>query len=278
MHENEQLIFKKCHDYELNLKNPKTYNEKICHRKLFDHRELLITTSDKYRARQYIRNIIGFKAENYLIPLLWVTDNPEDIPLESLPNEYIIKPNNGAGWWILKDLVQFIVDSTKKIYSSLTKRQIVDICKGWLSEDYSKRWNEWAYGEIKPLIVIEKLLRCKNGNLPSDYRLCMFDGKLRLIYVTTPYQATFNYYDENWNPIKFKYKPEDTSLIRPKELDKMVEFAEKLSRGWDFIRCDFYLVDNKVYFGELTHYPGCGHTPFPYEIDLKLGEYWKLNI
>ena len=275
MYENERSLFKRIHSYDLNLINPKTYNEKICYRKLFGRNPLMITTSDKYRARQYIRDRIGFRAENNLIPLLWITDNPEDIPTETLPDEYIIKPNNGAGWWILKDLVQFTVDSKKKIYSDLTKEQIVNICNGWLSEDYSKRWNEWAYSRIKPLIVVEKLLRCKNGKLPSDYRLCMFEGKLRLIYVTAPYQATFNYYDENWNPIKFKYKPPDPNCKKPKEFEQMVKLAEILSKGWDFIRCDFYLVDNKIYFGELTHYPGCGHTPFPYEIDLKLGEYWK---
>ena len=117
----EKEIFKRYHGYELDLKNPKTYNEKICYRKLFDRNPLIVITSDKYRARQYIRDKIGFRADNHLIPLLWVTDNPEDIPIENLPDEYIIKPNNGAGWWILKDLIQFIVDSVKKIYHSLTK-------------------------------------------------------------------------------------------------------------------------------------------------------------
>jgi len=275
MYEEERKWFKRYHGYEPDFKNPKTYNEKICYRKLFDRNPLLITTSDKYKARQYIKNKIGYEAENHFIPLLWATDNPETIPFDDLPDEYVIKPNNGAGWWIIKDLVQFTVDSTKKIYDSLTKEQIINICKGWLSEDYSKRWNEWAYGQIDPLIVVEKLLRCKNGELPSDYRLCMFSGKLRLIYVTKPYQAMFNYFDQDWNPIKFKYKPLDPDCKRPVEFDKMIYFAEKLSKGWNFIRCDFYLVDGKVYFGELTHYPGCGHTPFPRDIDLKLGEYWK---
>jgi len=276
MYKNEKKWFKHYLGYELDLENPKTYNEKICYRKLFNRNLLIITTSDKYRARQYIRNRIGFRAENHLVPLLWITDNPEDIPVENLPDEYIIKPNNGAGWWILKDLVRFTVDSTKKIYNSLTKEQIVNICKGWLSEDYSKRWNEWAYGEIEPLIVIEKLLRCKNGELPSDYRLCMFGGKCKLIYVTAPYQATFNYFDENWKPIEFNYKPPNPNCKKPKAFKQMIEFAEKLSKGWDFIRCDFYVVEDWIYFSELTHYPGCGHTPFPYEIDLRLGEYWKL--
>lgn len=277
MFEDEKKWFEHYHGYKLDLENPKTYNEKICYRKLFDRNPLLITTSDKYRARGYMRSKIGYRADNHLVPLLWVTENPADIPLNRLPDEYIIKPNHGAGWWIIKDKVHYTVDSTKRVFGCLSEEHIRTICQGWLLEDYSKKWNEWAYSMVKPLIVVERLLRCKNGKLPSDYRLCMFSGELKLIYVTTPYQATFNYFNENWEPILFNYKPLDANCQRPREFEKMLWLAERLSKDWDFIRCDFYLVDGQVYFGELTHYPGCGHTPFPYDLDLQLGEYWRIN-
>ena len=82
-------------------------------------------TADKYRARQYIRTKVGWEADNYLVPLLYVTDNPMTIPLNRLPDEYIIKPNHGAGWWIIKDMESAIVDSKKDWYPIMTKE---DVC------------------------------------------------------------------------------------------------------------------------------------------------------
>lgn len=274
--EKEKEIFFKIHGYELNLEEPKTYNEKVCAKKLFDRNPLIPLLADKFKARDYIRSRID-NAEEYLVPLLWVSDNPEEIPFNDLPEDYVIKPNNGAGWWMICQGRRTLIDNYFKITYGMTPEDKIKVCKRWLSEDYSLRWNEWAYSQIEPLIVVEEFLKTDTYELPRDYRLCMFDGKLRFLYITNFDNSMFNYYDADFYPIEFKFKPVDIDIKKPKEFKRMVDYAEKLSSGWDFLRVDFYHLQNKIYFGELTHYPGAGHTPFPYEIDLKLGSYWRYN-
>lgn len=281
MYEDEKELFLKIHGYPLNLDNPQSFNEKIVYKKLFDRNPLITLTADKYRARQYIRDRIGWEADNHLIPLLYVTDNPETIPFDRLSNEYIIKPNNGAGRWILAEIVnglkKYNINYTHREVFNLSNEEIVNICKEWFKTIHGTQWYEWAYQEIKPLIVIEKLLREKSGKFPSDYRFGMFGSKCRLVYVTTHNLATFNYYDENWNVLDIRREGHEVGIPieKPKTFDKMIEFAEKLSAGFDFVRTDFYSIDNYIYFGEITHYPGAGYAKFPKDIDFKLGEYWK---
>jgi len=283
MYEDEKELFLKIHGYPLNLDNPKSFNEKIVHKKIFDRNPLIPLTADKYRARQYIRDKIGFEADNHLIPLLYVTDNPEKIPSNKLIGEYIIKPNNAAGRWILAEgingLKNYDINYTHEKALNLSNSEIINICKDWFKTVHGIEWYEWAYGQIKPLIVIEKLLREKNGNLPSDYRFCMFDGKCQMIYVTSHGLATFNYYDRDWNSLNIVREGHRVApfIEKPKYLSKMIEFAEKLSKGFDFVRIDFYLVDGYIYFGEITHYPGSGHAKFSKEFDFELGKYWNVN-
>jgi len=176
MFEEERKIFKRIHGYELDLNNPLTFNEKIVCKKLFDRNPLIPLTSDKYRAREYIRERIGLEAEKHFIPLLDVVDNPKNLKLD-YEGEYIIKPNNAAGKWIIKDKIRYTVDSKHTKYADLSKKQIIDICKKWLTDDYSSHWNEWAYSKVEPLIIVEKLLRDSKGNIPNDYRICMFGEK-----------------------------------------------------------------------------------------------------
>jgi len=284
MYENEKQRFEKFLGYPLNLDNPKSFNEKIEYKKIFDRNPLLPITADKYRARQYIRDRIGWEADNHLIPLLYVTDNPETIPFDRLPDEYIIKPNNAAGRWVtvegIEGLKKYDINYTHEEGLNLTNKEIINECKKWFETIHGAEWYEWAYGEIKPkLIIIEKLLREESGKIPDDYRFCMFDGKCKMIYITSPRLVTFNYYDENWNVMDIVRKGHTLAptIKKPKAFDELIEFAEKLSKPFDFVRVDFYLVDGYIYFGEMTHYPGSGHAQFPKDIDFKIGEYWKIT-
>ena len=265
--EKEKEIFKKCHGYDLNLDEPKTYNEKICHRKLYDRNPLLIQTSDKYRARDYIRSRIKDCDENF-VPIYFIFDSPEFLYLITLPDKYVMKPNHGSGWWVVKD-EGYEVNMSRTKYQTLNSSALESIVGAWFKEDYSLRWNEWAYSEIDQLVVVEKLL-----DQPNDYRLNMFNGRFKFLSVTTPYQKTFNYYDEDLEPVHLNIKPELKDLELSDDIVKMIRWAEVLSEGWDFIRCDF-LVTDRVYFSELTHYPGAGNTPYPYKLDLKLGNLWR---
>jgi len=283
MYEDEKDRFKKIHGYEPDLKNPKSFNEKVVYKKLFDRNPLITLTADKYRVRQYVRDRLGWEADNHLVPLFHVTKNPYIIPLSLMPSQYVIKPNNGAGRWIIvendKGRKKYTVDNLGVFYD-LTQDEIANYCNDWFKTVHGTKWYEWAYQDINPLIVVEQLLSNSDGTLPNDYRLCMFGGKLKFLYVTSPYQATFNLYDEHFNPLPVSRKghPEAPIEKKPFRFPSMVKYAETLSKGFDFIRVDFYLVSSWIYFGELTHYPGAGHSVFePKEYDLELGKYWKVG-
>lgn len=266
-YKDERDYFYKIHGYELDLKNPKSFNEKVVYKKLFDRNSLLPLTADKYKARRYIKSRIK-EAEKYLVPILYVTHIPEDIPFESLPKPYIIKVNHGCGWNII-------------IEDSLDKDVILHRLNKWLIIKYGVDRHEWAYSKIKPLIIVEKLLKDGRGNIPNDYRFWMFDSICKLISITSGKfnERKFTYYDASWDKLNVKrYEFETDNIDKPAKLDLMLDFAEKLSRDFDFVRIDFFVCDDNIYFSEITHYPASGMVVFePADFDFKLGKYWKLR-
>jgi len=169
-------MFRFKNGYKLNLESPQTFNEKIVYKKLFHRSPLMVLTSDKYRARDYIREKVGPEAEKYLVPLLWHGKSPDDIPFDDLPDSYIIKPNNGAGRWVICKEGKFNVNKVE--VENLTRDGIRWICREWFKSVHGQKWNEWVYSQIEPELVIEKLLTRSDGEVPFDYRFCMFGGKL----------------------------------------------------------------------------------------------------
>lgn len=266
--------FKKKIGYELNLDNPKSYNEKIIWKKLNDRNPLLTLTADKYAVRDYIKDAVGEDtATSILIPLYYVTKNPGDIPFEDLPDKFVIKPNHGSQ-------MHLIVKNKKNIPSN----QMVNECKKWLKTHHGLYNYEWAYRNIKRKIIVEKLLETNNGSLPLDYKLFCFHGECKYI------RAQFNRFDKevltgyfnlDWELLPVYrpgYNPINVILDKPQNLDKMITIAEKISRQFDAVRVDLYNCDGKIYFGELTHYDFCGLARFePESFDFTLGKHWVLE-
>lgn len=165
--------FRKCHGYRLDLENPKSYNEKIVLRKIYDRNPLFPILSDKYRARKFVIERLGEKVGGEIpVPLLFVTENPEDIPFDELPEEYIVKPNHGSGWSIM-------IDSSHKAEPG----EIVARCRKWLGMTYGERYMEWAYSQVKPLIMVEKLLKDSRERLAPDFKFYVFHGTVQMVYV-----------------------------------------------------------------------------------------------
>lgn len=238
--------------YKLDLKNPKTFNEKLQWLKLHNRNPLYTKMVDKYEVREYIKEKIG---EEYLIPLIGVYDNFEDIDFDKLPNQFVIKCNHDSGGLIIcKDKTKLnISDAKKKINNSLKTNYF-----------YSGR--EWPYKNVKPKIIIEKYMEDKVDNELRDYKFYSFNGKTEYVMVCFDRfngGTKFIYFDEKWNVKKnfskdgIKYG-EKIKIRKPKNLDKMFEFASKLSTGIPFVRVDFYEVNGKLYFGELTFFPSSG--------------------
>ncbi len=263
------LLFKERMKCKLNLNNPQTFNEKLQWLKLYDRKDIYTTMVDKYEAKNYVADIIG---ENYIIPTLGIYDKFEEINFEKLPNQFVIKcTHDSGGLVIVKDKSKLDVNAArKKINKSLKK-------------NYYYAGREWPYKNVKPRIIIEKYMEDKNDTSMHDYKFFCFNGEAKYCLVCTDRDTDLKetFFDINWNLAPFK-RPNhdiDKTIKKPKNLDLMIELANKLSKGIPFIRVDFYEINGKVYFGELTFYPASGFAKFePEEWDKKLGDLIDLSL
>jgi hypothetical protein len=214
------------------------------------------------------------KAKEILIPLLYVTDQPETIPFERLPSDFMVKPNHASGLYIIVENGNF------------NKKKIIKTCRRWLKTSYGLEKLEWAYQPIKRKIMIEKLLRDDDGNIPKDFKFYMFHGKCKSVHVSVHLifdrkdNHSRSYFDEKWNFLSVKRSPSPLGpkIKKPKNYEIMLELAEKLAEDFDYIRVDFYNLNGKIYIGELTHYPASGRGKFePQSFDFELGKYWKIK-
>jgi hypothetical protein len=262
--------FRYIHHYWPNLKSPESFSEKVIHRMLYNRDERFTIISDKLRVRDYVKNKVG---SNYLIPLLWNGDKPEDIPFETLPNKFVIKCNHGCGYNII------VQDKTQvDIYK--IKKQI----KKWLNENfcYDKFLGiEWSYANIKPTILIEEFIGT-NNQIPKDYKLFCYSDHAEYILITFDrFQSTKEkHFSRDFTPLDvWNGAPQFSGdIVCPSNYEEMLRVADTLSTGFDFIRVDLYSVCDKIYFGELTCNPSGGFDPFiPKEYDYIFGKKWKVT-
>jgi hypothetical protein len=247
---------------------PKTFNEIVNHRKLYDRNPDFIVTSDKYAVRDYVAQRIG---DEYLIPLVLHETNPLDVNFDRLPRACAVKLNHGSGFNILIRNKHEV-----KWEDILLKLQ------RWIRFSYYKSHREWAYREIIPRILVEELLQDPAGTLPDDYKLHVFHGKVRLIQVHYDRfgEQRINLFDEHYRLANVRYQapPALANTRPPKRLNTMIEIAEKLAAGFSYARIDLYEHLDRVYFGEITHYPAAGIGVFnPPEFDRVLGDLWLYN-
>lgn len=254
--------YKKRTGKNLNLENPKTFNEKIQWLKLYDNSPLKTKLADKYLVREWIEEQIG---SEYLIPLLGAWNNFDEIDFDKLPEKFVLKANHGSHWNI-------IVKDKSKLDKSKTKKKFGK----WMARDYAfKAGLELQYKGIKPKIIAEKFIEDTNGEL-NDYKIMCFNGEPKFVWVDCGRYSnhTKNIYDLNWNlqPFKMTYPISKTPIARPENLDKMIELAKILCKDFAFVRVDFYNVDGKIYFGEMTFTSMSGTDKFePEKYDLELG-------
>lgn len=262
--------FKARMGYDLDLKNPKTFNEKIQWLKLYYRRNKFTIWVDKYRVREYISKVVG---EEYLVPLLGVWDNVEDIDFSALPEKFVLKCNHNSakGLCICKD--------KKKLNIEKVKKEL----KLGLAEDYYLKGREWPYHNVPRKIIAEKYLENSDGTEIVDYKFMCFGGKVKCSFVCSErfsldgLKVTF--FDREWNRLNFErhYPSSKQEIKKPSNYDKMIDIAEELSKGEPFLRVDFFEVNNKLYIGELTLYPGNGTEEFtPFSADLELGSWIDL--
>lgn len=245
--------YKACMGKELNLDSPQTFNEKLQWLKLHDRKPEYTMMVDKYAVRKHIADTIG---EEYLIPLLGVWDNPDDIDFDALPNQFVLKcnHNSGLGMCICKDKSKLNIEKVK-----------AGLRKG-LAQDYYLTGREWPYKDVKPRIIAEEYMTdSPNTDEFTDYKFFCFNGKADCVMLCLDRQSgetKFYFFDKKWNLCRYnirgKNAPEGFTLEKPTNMDKMFEIAEILSKGLAFARIDLYNSNNHVYFGEITFFPDSG--------------------
>lgn len=250
---------------KLNWDNPQTYNEKINVSKVYMPTPEKTRLADKYLVREWIREKIG---EEYLIPLLGVYDSFDEIDFDALPDKFVMKCNHDCGSVTL-------VSDKSKINMKMLKRKY----NFYLRRNFAYSNHEMHYRNIKPRIIIEQYM----GDAISDYKFQCFNGK--------PYSCRIDYdrfgdhrrnvYNMNWEILPFMkghYKHPEYDYPCPPEYDGMKRIAYKLSEGFGQVRVDLYLIDGRIYFGEMTFTNGNGFEVFvPDEYDYKLGELWPFD-
>jgi TupA-like ATPgrasp len=258
---------------------PRTLNEKIRWRMRYDRRPLLTLTTDKYRVTEYLS---GKGYGDLLKNLYFVTDNPNDIPFDDLPERYVIKSNHSSGDIIIIDSGIDLVTKTRQ-----GRKDIIAKCDHFLRNRYWNELNEWAYKGIKPVIIVEEFLTDENDSPPTDYKFICFNGKAKVIEVIAGRfnNVSDNFYDNKWNALNFTWSDwpgkkgwsATKNICKPSNFPEMLETAEALAQPFDFVRIDLYNISNKIYFGEFTHYPSAGIGEFdPESYNTILGGYWKL--
>jgi len=258
---------------KLDLTNPKTLNEKIMWLKLNTYRDnpLVIQCADKYRVREYLASQ---GLSHIQIPLYYVYDNAESINWLDLPGSFVIKCNHGCGYNII---------CTDK--AGLNIRDTEKQLRIWTKSEYWRRLAEINYRHIPHKIICEKYLSVENGSPPEDYKVYCFNGQARYVLVCVGRFAEktfFYFFDEKWELARINPDGiaayDGFSLPEPAQLPNMLNCSAILSRPFPFVRIDYYVVNNDLYFGEMTFTPSAGldKNRLP-ETDLLFGSMIDLN-
>ncbi len=264
-----KLKYKNVVGRNLDLENPKTFNEKLQWLKLYNRKPEYTMMVDKYKVREYIAQALG---EEYLIPLLGVWDDPEDIDFDALPDQFVLKcnHNSGLGMCICKDK------------SKLDIPKVKDELRKGLQQNYYLSNREWPYKDVPRKIIAEKYMEDASGDL-KDYKFYCFNGVMKFVMINSdrntdkPTRADYFDRDFNWLDFTWGYSHAEVQPQKPEQFEEMVAIAERLSKGLPHIRVDLYDCNGKIYFGELTFFDGSGFDKIePLEWDYKIGEMLKL--
>ena len=241
--------------YNLLLDMPKTFNEKLQWLKLYDRKPEYTIMVDKYAVRSYIADRLG---EEYLIPLLGVWEEPFEIDFTKLPDRFVLKcnHNSGLGMCICRDKSKLNLKNVKK-----------KLIKG-IKQDYYLTGREWPYKNVPRRIIAEQYMEDTDLKELRDYKFFCFNGKVKCFKVDFGrfIEHHANYYDLENNMLPFGEigcPPRlDVNIQIPKSINKMIKLAEILSREIPFLRVDFYDIDGRIYFGEMTFFPDSGFGKF----------------
>lgn len=268
-----EKILKRVYKYkmgrELNLDTPKYYTEKLQWLKLYDHRPEYTTMVDKYAVKQYVADKIG---EEFVVPLLGVWDSAEAIDFDSLPDQFVLKTTHDSGSYLIcRDKANLDTEKAKQKMRFFLRR------------NYYKCSQEWPYKNVKPRIIAEEYLEDNLLGELRDYKFFTFNGVPKVLYIAqgrgSDGETVANFFDMEFNTLPFTIDHNTAPVPpeKPANFELMKTLASKLSEGTPQLRVDFYEVNGKVYFGEMTFFHCGGLEAFhPEQWDLIFGDWVML--
>jgi hypothetical protein len=270
-------------------RRPATFTQKLLWKNVNDRRSLLTTFADKVAVRDYVARAVG---PEVLTQLHAVVHDPGGFDPDRLPTDFVVKPSHASG------LIRIVVDGatfkgpvsedpTRQTSGLVTTRDALDwdllsaTCRRWLALSYADVELEWPYRHVPRRLLVEELLLEPEGRIPSDYKLWVFHGRVRLVEVHVDrfgdHRVAFLRPDWTMVDLQVRHPQAKHTPPRPESFDRMVHIAEVLGKETDFVRVDLYHVAGRIVFGELTSYPGGPHWgTFPEPFDAELGQYWTV--
>lgn len=256
---------------KLNLNNPITYNEKVQWLKLNDHNPLYPIIVDKYMVKDFVAEKIG---KEYLIPTIGHWDNVEDIRIEELPNQFVLKTNHSGGNTgvvICKDKHAFDFEGAKK-----------KLKKSLMTDSY-KVSREWPYKNVKRCVIAEPYMEDSATGELRDYKFFCFNGEPKALFVASERQKReepcFDFFDMNYNHLNLRCSHPQAEIPpqKPQSFEEMIRLVKMLSKNFLHVRVDLYEINGRPFFGELTLYHWEGLMPFyPEEWNYTFGNWLKL--
>lgn len=246
--------YKKRFGYDLNLINPVSFNEKNNWRKLYDRKEYYTDMVDKFKVKKIIKDKVG---DNHTFKLLGCWKNAKEIDFETLPDKFVLKVNHAGGVIVCRDKNTF------------DYKIAIEELNNNLKLDYYLPNREWPYKDVKRKIIAEEYM----GENLTDYKTYCFNGEPQYIFVwdnesringRKPNAFFCGAYDKEWNKseIKIGYPSKNIVVPKPEQLNELLNITRKMSENLPFVRVDCYIINGKVYVGELTFFPWSGYMKF----------------
>ena len=256
---------------KLDLKNPKTFNEKLQWLKLYDRKDIYTDMVDKCRVKKLVADKIG---EEYIIPTIAEWDSFDEIDFDALPDRFVLKCNHDSGGLVI------CTDKSKLDINAARKK--INRC---LKTNYYWKGREWPYKNVKPKILAEKYMVDESGYELKDYKFFCFDGEVKALYIASDRtskteETKFDFYDAEFNHLPFTngHPNSNKEIKKPESFEKMKKLAAVLSKDTPHVRIDFYDIKGQVYFGEITLFHMSGVAPFvPEEWDYTFGKWIELK-
>ncbi len=257
--------------HKLDWKHLNRYTEKLQYLRLYVYPKMPLVS--KCAGRVDVTEYVKEKGyENLLINCLGVYDSVDEIDFDKLPNSFAMKCSHGCA-------MNYICFDKSKMDVELIKNKF----RKWLKTNYGKKTVELHYSPIKPQIVIEELM-LENNKLPTEYKIHVFNGKAKNLYVVTSrgIDIRYNNYYIDWSPFdgsQFNgWRKTEYPLKKPKNFDEMVKISEDLASPFPFVRVDLYNINGTIYFSEMTFTPAKGTLILDDDkCDYEMGEWLDIS-